>query len=243
MDTPWRDYVGAFHEQRPGVTEELLASARDQTGATPYDWAAGAVPPGAAVLDLGCGSAPTAELLTSGDYLGADLSADELRLAVARGVAVVQADATALPVRDAAVDVVVTSMALMLVPLVPTLAEVARVLRPGGLLVAVLPASGPVPVKDRLRYARLLLALGTTLDYPNDAALDRLLPGFTVVSDERRGFRRELADPQDAALLVRALYLPDVDPGSVVRAEQVAGRWVGSSITVPLRLLVARVGR
>lgn len=68
-------------------------------------------------------------------------------------------DASLLPLRDDSVDAVVMSMALMLVPLVDTLAEVARVLRPGGVFVATVPTGGPLPSRDWLRYARLCLAL------------------------------------------------------------------------------------
>lgn len=84
------------------------------------------------MLDLACGSAPTGDVLPAAQYVGRDLSCAELRLAAARGLSVAQADAARLPVADAGVDAVVCSMALQLLPLQPALAEVRRVLRPGG---------------------------------------------------------------------------------------------------------------
>lgn len=242
MRTSWRSYVTDFHADRPGITERLLTRSHDDGGRTPYEWAAAAVPPGSVVLDLACGSAPMAARLSGARYLGLDLSAAELVLAAATGAPVVRADATALPLTDDAVDVVVMSMALMLVPWAQTLAEVARVLRPGGLLVALLPASGPLPARDAVRYARLCVALRQRLTYPNDDALSRPLPGFTVRSDHSVGFRCELDSEETARLLLHSLYVPGVSAERMAHGCAVVSRWVGTSITVPLRLLVGRVG-
>lgn len=240
MRATWRDYLADFHADRPGITEELLDRTRDDHGRTPYGWAATAVPPGSVVLDLACGSAPMAEVLGGSRYVGVDLSAAELAVAERRRAPVVQADATALPLIEGAVDVVVVSMALMLVPMAPTLAEVRRVLRPGGRLVALLPSAGPLPPADRLRWTRLCWALRKThLEYPNDEDLTRPLPGFDVVHDERVAFRC-LVDSEDTArLLLHALYLPDVGPERMARGTAVVTRWVGKTVTTPLRLLVA----
>ncbi len=242
MRTSWRDYLTDFHAERPGITEQLLGRTHDDGGRSPYEWVAAAVPPGSTVLDLGCGSAPMAAHLSAGRYLGVDLSAAELAVAAAKGVPVVRAEATALPLPDGAVDVVVMSMALMVVPLERTLAEVARVLRPGGLLVALLPSPGPMPAREVIRYARLWVALRQRLSYPNDDALARPLPGFTVRSDTRLGFRCELDSDAAAQLLLHSLYLPDVDAERMAHGSVVVSRWVGTAITTPLRLLVARAG-
>jgi SAM-dependent methyltransferase len=97
---------------------------------------------GRRVLELGCGAAAGARwVATAGaDAVGLDLSSGMLRHARAgsrrSGVVVplVQADALALPFRDAAFDIVFTAFGA--VPFVADSAalmrEVARVLRPGG---------------------------------------------------------------------------------------------------------------
>ena len=242
----WRAYLAGFHAERPGITEDLLSEATDDTGRTPYGWLAEVVPPGSRVLDLACGSAPTGALVRAASYLGLDLSRDELRLGAARGLRVARADATRLPVADDAVDVVVCSMALQLLPLEPALAEVRRVLRPGGTFAATVPTGGPMPAGDALRWGRVLVALRSTgLSYPNDDALaspgERFAAaGLSLLSDESRGFGLDVTSEGVADRLVDGLYLPDVPPARMLTARRVVRGWVGRRTTVPVRRLVAR---
>ena len=242
----WRDYLIGFHADRPGITEDLLTAVTDHTGRTPYDWLAEVVPSGARVLDLACGSAPTGDLLDAASYLGLDLSRDELRLGAARGLPVAQADASRLPVADAAVDVVVCSMALQLLPLQPALAEVRRVLRPGGTFAASVPTYRPMPVLHAVSWGHVLVALRSTgLSYPNDEALASAgehfaAAGMALVSDESRGFRLDVESEQVADRLLDSLYLPDVPPSRVAAGRRVVRGWVGRHTTVPVRRLVAR---
>lgn len=241
----WRSYLADFHEKRSGITEDLLSAAVDELGCTPYDWIAEAVPDGSRVLDLACGSAPTGDLLRCTRYVGVDLSLGELRRAAARGVPVAQADASALPVADAAVDAVVCSMSLQLLPLASTLAEVRRVLRPGGTFVATVPAARPMPLRDALRWGHLLIALRQVdLSYPNDDLLSSAgsalsAAGLTLVSDDAAGFGLQVASETVADCVLDALYLPDVPPARVAAARRVVHRWVGQRTTVPVRRLVA----
>ncbi|MFC7070704.1 class I SAM-dependent methyltransferase [Halobaculum lipolyticum] len=90
------------------------------------------------VVDLGGGTGRAARTL-GGLGLDAtvfDYSAGMLRRARAAGVAGVRADASRLPLRDGAVDAVVVTDALHHFPDVPgALAEAARVLAPGGVVV------------------------------------------------------------------------------------------------------------
>jgi SAM-dependent methyltransferase len=99
-------------------------------------------PAGARILDVGCGTgATTAELRAFGDVRGLDAETAALRRARARGLPVVRGSAQRLPVRDAAVDVVV---ALDVLEHLDDdrlgLSEILRALRPGGLLLATVPA-------------------------------------------------------------------------------------------------------
>ena len=242
----WPAYLAGFHAERPGITEDLLAGAVDRTGRTAYAWLAELVPPGGRVLDLACGSAPTGELLRTASYLGLDLSHAELRLGAARGLRVARADAVRLPVADAAVDVVVCSMALQLLPLEPALAEVRRVLRPGGTFAATVPTSRPMPARDALRWGGVLVALRSKgLSYPNDDALVSpgepfAAAGLRLQSDESRGFGLDVTSTAVADRLVDGLYLPDVPPSRVTAAREVVRGWVGRRTTVPVRRLVAQ---
>lgn len=241
----WPDYVAEFHTQRAGITEDVLEHAYDRTGRTAYDWAADPVPPGLVVLDLACGSGPMHARLNAYTYLGLDLSVAELTEAAARSLSVGQGDARQLPVADGVVDVVLMSMALMLVPLADALREIKRVLRPGGMFVATVPSSSPLRPADWLRYARLCLALRHRgLSYPNDRELSAAgaafsAAGLTLASDERRSFRCDITDEHIAEQLLASLYLPEVPPMRMAAGRRVVAGWVGSSVATPIRRLVA----
>jgi SAM-dependent methyltransferase len=90
-------------------------------------------------LEVGCGTGVRAVTVRELGWtpVGVDLSAGMLRHARAR-LPVVRADAERLPVRDGAVAAAVAVMVHTDMPAYPAvLAEVARVLRPGGVLVHV----------------------------------------------------------------------------------------------------------
>jgi 2-polyprenyl-6-hydroxyphenyl methylase/3-demethylubiquinone-9 3-methyltransferase len=141
---------------RPGGGFELLhwlAAAR-----------AGLVPPadrpGAVLVDAGCGGGLLAPHLAGKGYrhVGVDLRLAGLRQAAERGVAPVNGDVTALPLASGSADVVAAGEILEHVTDLPgTVAELCRVLRPGGLVV---------------------------LDTVNDTALSRFV---TVTAGERLG--------------------------------------------------------
>ena len=155
------------------------------------------------------------------------------------------ADCAALPFRSGSYDTIACSMALMVIQQVEAaLAEITRVLVTGGHLVALLPSRTPLQPGDVVRYAELLAALRCRLRYPNDGALadaGALLAGagLRLVVDERRRFACHIADAGTAAMCVTSLYLPDTPPERVERALAVTRRWVGHTVGVPLRLLVA----
>jgi SAM-dependent methyltransferase len=245
-DAEWTTYLERFHAQAPGVTERMLQRSRDGHGHDPYRWAARAVPAAGAVIDVACGSAPLAEHVDHDRYLGVDRSAAELSLASHRATRVVRGDATALPLRDGSAATVTCLMALMLTqPLQSAVAEIARVLRPEGTLVTLLPGRAPDGVTDALRWAAVFAAVGwAALRWPNpqtlDKATDWLGEAFTVVVDESRSFAFPVETEVDARQFVASLYLPDVSDARRTLAEKVASDWIGDRIGIPLRLIVAR---
>jgi SAM-dependent methyltransferase len=243
----WSNYVAGFHADRPGVTERVLHRARS-SGEDAYDWLAAAAAKGRVVLDLACGSAPLLPVLAAGRHVGVDVSAAELALARRRGAGLlVRGSASALPLADGSVEVVACSMALqILTPLPTVLAEVARVLTPGGRLVATVPDSGPLRARDVPIIAALLATLGRGLGYPNDRLLRRLpdllaVAGLRLVTDDRRRFAYPLATAADAEVFLASLYLPGLSARRY-RAARVLLRAAARprlSLPVPVRRLVA----
>lgn len=149
--SPAERFLAGFHDADPGVTSRafagLPASMAGSSFASSYECLASVVPAGAAtVVDLACGDGYLLSLLASRRQaglspVGIDLSAGELEAARHRlgaGAVLHQARAQSLPLADCAADVVLCHMALMLMDDAPqVLAEVRRVLRPGGVFSAV----------------------------------------------------------------------------------------------------------
>ncbi len=141
-----------------------------------------ALPPGALVLDLACGTGDLSRLAARRGYrvLGADLS--EGMLAANRsGVPVVQARAEHLPLADGSIDGLVCGYALRnFTELGAALAEMARVLRPGGrvaLLEVASPPPGPMRAGFTLWFERVVPRLGGLL---SDRDAYRYLPRSTA---------------------------------------------------------------
>lgn len=129
----------------------------------PLEWLD--VPQGGVALDVGSGPGNvTASLAraagTDGLGLGVDISEPMLARAVRNEagpqVGFIKADAQRLPLRDKTIDVAVSTAVLQLVPdPAAALAEIARVLRPGGKLAVMVPTAGRLA-----RYWRLLPNVG-----------------------------------------------------------------------------------
>ena len=194
------DHLRTVHRNHPGFTEDCAGQCRDAQGRTSYEWLAEAVSTDhRSVLDLACGSGALLSILNARvpaitRLMGVDMSPDELALASARlplgRVDLIEGRAQHLDhLRDASVDVVLCHWALTLMdPVAPVLAEIARVLAPGGRFAAivdgpmnsapgygavhdliyahvqaVLPAYGQIELGDpRVRKAEDLLALSKT---------------------------------------------------------------------------------
>jgi len=99
---------------------------------------------GLRVLDAGCGPGGNGEWLAAhGTVVGLDRSPDALHFVHTRRPAVraVRGDVTALPIADATIDLAIAITVLYAVPDdVAAVAELTRVLTPGGALVVVEPA-------------------------------------------------------------------------------------------------------
>ena len=239
----WPDFLESFHRERPGITEQVIG--RSQAGdLTPYQWLVEAIPTSGEVIDIACGNGPLAALVGS-RWCGADLSMSELALGVTTHASrQVVAEAAALPFPNAAVDIVICSMALqVLEPLSMVVAEIARVLRPGGLFVGIVPARHPLTIRDRWRYVGLIRTLHRGFATPNDRALARPADvmnsaGFDLLSDESRRFEYPIERPAQAEAFVSSLYLHDVTTAQVAAAATMARRWVGTSLGIPIRRIV-----
>ena len=104
------------------------------------------LPPGAHVLDIGCGQGFYLPLYAALGLVATGVELDPIpraaaeRKAAANGFTILDAPAESLPVPDAHFDAVVMSEVLEHLPdPAPALAGVARVLQPGGLVLATVP--------------------------------------------------------------------------------------------------------
>jgi SAM-dependent methyltransferase len=241
--TSWTAYLTAFHQDRPGVTEEILGASRS-AGQNPYEWLLEAISGDENLLDIACGSAPLLRAGWKSPWIGVDLSPAELDRARANGAGnLVNAEARYLPFGNEQFTAVACSMALMLLaPLEDCLAEIARVLAPGGTLALLVPG-GPWTLHpiDIYRWSNLLKALRRVrLRYPNDRLIGRLEAtatrhGLRIVTDDRRRFGYRFTTTDAAVFFVDSLYLPDTMTARIDDARLVARRWVGSSIGIPIR--------
>ena len=269
--TDWATYLAGFHARNPGISEDVLGRARSGD-LTPYLWLARAVS-GARVLDLASGSGPMAETLAEQSrqpttrqadrgldsegrpapwVVGLDLSAAELAEARKRGRhnPLVRADAVALPFADASFDAVVSSAGLMVVGRISqVLDEIARVLRPGGVLAATVASAVPLRPQDMRFLAPLTARLRTTPQFPGGGEMTGLTSsleqaGFRVLEDARERFGYPVHTEADARLLTRALYLPGTsdkrrDLAAAWLADRAAAQDDGVEIAVPVRRVVA----
>ena len=242
---------------RPSVA---MSRPRDVSGRTSYEWLVDAVPTvDGPVVDLACGDGFLIDALCRRPFLhsviGVDLNTAELRAARQRlgpGVALVRTNATALPFATSSLSVVTAHFSLMLLlPLDDALAEIARALRPGGSLVAVVPGPTPEDVPNGWSALRSVFA-ETLADHPielpaiqDERILDRgtratLLDaaGLTVTTDERT----ELLDRVDPGVAFDDLWLtygPEVLPDSAQavlreRLRQKLNERTGSDGLVPM---------
>lgn len=144
------------------------------------------------VLDVGGGTGQGVRALDVRERVVVDAAPGMARRARDHGVDAVQGDAARLPVKDASVDAVLILDALhhMADP-EGVVAETARVLRPGGVLVLL--EFDPTTVLGRLLAAsEHLFGMESTFHTPDDLAAMVRAAGLTA-SIPRRGFAYSVA--------------------------------------------------
>jgi SAM-dependent methyltransferase len=248
----WDSYLHGFHSERPGATEQVLSRALNGHH-TPYRWLARAVSARATtVLDVACGAgAMTRELELPGRLVvGVDISAAELELAQRRSVGPwVRGDALQLPFADESLDAVVSSMGMVVIhPTSTLLEEVARVLKPGGMLAFIAPTVRPVSPGDVRMGANLASRLRTLPRFPGpleftDFAAILRSHGMRKYEDGRERYRITIHSRADAELMVSALYLPATSQGrldaAIAYLEHQVRKNGSVDLAVPMRRIVA----
>ena len=150
----WASGIGSMlYDNAQALARRLASMWR-----LPIDWLD--IPPGGVALDVGSGPGNvTAQLAdaagSDGLALGIDISEPMLVRAVEAqagpNVGFLRADAQQLPLRDETIDAAVSLAVLQLIPNpAATLAEIARVLRPGGRMAIMVPTAGAVGPLFRL---------------------------------------------------------------------------------------------
>ena len=146
IQAAWASPIGSMlYDNAQAIWRRLLSAWQH-----PVEWLN--IPPGGTALDVGSGPGNvTASLARAagpgGLALGVDISEPMLARAVRAEsgpqVGFIRADAQRLPLRDNTVDALVSLAVLQLIPNPSAaLAEMARVLRPGGRLAIMVPTAG-----------------------------------------------------------------------------------------------------
>ncbi|MDO4244417.1 MAG: methyltransferase domain-containing protein [Deinococcus sp.] len=207
-----------------------------------------------ALLDLGCGPGVFLARLQQaghrGRLVGLDLSEGMLTQArmQAPGVEFVQGDAEALPFDEASFDVVTARHMLYHVPDIDVaLREAWRVLRPGGLFLAVTNASDYmqewyVPFNAALSGIR-----GQHPDaqrFTEKGGPERVEQVFGEVEVNTLDSALVFPQPEDALPYFRSLFDEEVPPGAEQRfLDEVAGRLGPQGWRVPKRVLLLSAKR
>ncbi len=248
----WDAYLDGFHAERPGAAEQVLSRALNGHH-TPYRWLARTVSARAnVVLDLACGAgAMTRELSRPGrTVVGIDTSMAELDLARHRDPGPwVRGDALKLPFADTSLDAVVSSMGMVVIqPTSRLLAEVARVLKPGGMLAFIAPTVRPVSPSDLVVAANLTSRLRTLPRFPGpleltDFAATLRSHGLQKIEDGRERYRVTIRSRADAELMIGALYLPATRPertdAAIAYLENQVRDHGKVELAIPMRRIVA----
>ncbi|MBO0848276.1 MAG: hypothetical protein J2P20_02340 [Pseudonocardia sp.] len=221
----------------PAVPRAALSDARDRSGQSIDAWTAAALAAAdGPVLELGGAPTDPARFVT-------------LRRPGSSGAACGRAEL--LPVASGALAGVRATLCLpTLLPLDALFAELRRVLRPTGTLVAVAPSRPSLP--ERRAWRPLHAALGGRPQFRHESVRDRLgwlfaAADFAVLTDTRRTFWLPVPDQDTAVRTVAALapngiWPPGLPPDRLRLAAEALARSAapGYRLPVALRLVVGR---
>jgi arsenite methyltransferase len=147
IQAAWASPIGSFvYDNAQALTRRFIAAMQ-----LPIDWLQ--LPDGGVALDVGSGPGNVTTSLAhaagpNGLALGIDISAPMLgravRAAAGPQVGFLRADAQKLPFRDGSFDAAISLAVLQLIPdPAAALAEIGRVLKPGGRLAVMVPTLRP----------------------------------------------------------------------------------------------------
>jgi 2-polyprenyl-6-hydroxyphenyl methylase/3-demethylubiquinone-9 3-methyltransferase len=228
------DHMRSMPRNDPRQYDELAAEWwRPGGGFEMLHWLAAAraalIPPadrsGAVLVDAGCGGGLLAPHLAGKGYqhVGVDLRAAGLRTAAEHGVRPVNGDVTALPFATGSADVVAAGEILEHVTDLPgTVAELSRVLRPGGLVVL-------DTVNDNALSRFVTVTLGELLGFAPPRLHDPALfvrPRRLVAEFARHGVRLEVRGARPT--------LGGLVRWRLLRRRQTGGRIVPTGLTAVL---------
>ena len=215
------EVLRSFHARHAGGSDQVFGRCRVADGRTSYDWLADEAD-GTSVLDLACGDGPLAVRIADrypgAEVVGLDGSEAELAAALQRGhprVRFVHGYAQELPFADGAFDRVVSHMALMLMDRFDdVMAEIRRVLRPGGTLSAVVGGKseadelqrGFFRELQRVRSAPMVLGDARTHD---EDGWRGLLAGWSDLRFDEQQLRVEVPADEAWDFLVVSYYPVD----------------------------------
>jgi 23S rRNA (guanine745-N1)-methyltransferase len=229
FDVSRKGYVHFAPNASPSRYDEaLFASRRRILEAGFYDAVIDAVraamPADAGVvLDAGCGDGTFTKALSRETTFGLDLSKDAILLAARGGGPILWTvgDLTKLPLADASVDVILNLFS-------PAhYAEFARVLKPGGKLLKLVPQEG------YLREIRALMADRLHREaYSNDAVVSHLSAQFHVADRIRISECYSLTEEQARDFLFMTPLTFGTDPGMLDAS-------LLKEITIDVELLIA----
>jgi SAM-dependent methyltransferase len=191
------------------VTQNWDPQAYEENGAFVHELAGGvlewlAARPGERILDLGCGDGQlTARVASTGaTVVGVDASPEMVAAARARGIVADEASAESLPYANGTFDAVFSNAALHWVrDQDAMMAEVRRVLKPGGRFVAEMGGQGNI--------AAIRVALAAVLERHGFGGREDGVNYYATPEGYRRRLTRHGLAVQRMALIPRPTPLPE----------------------------------